>query len=111
MSLRPVELHVLLAMSSGPLHGYAIARRIAEDSDGRLRLLPGNLYAVIRRLETEGLVGESRRKPAADEDQRRRYYRLTASGRRKLANEARHLEKLVARLSRRLEPALENTKR
>ncbi|MGH9320584.1 MAG: PadR family transcriptional regulator [Vicinamibacteria bacterium] len=111
MSLRPVELHALLALSAGALHGYALARRIAEDSDGRVRLLPGNLYAVIRRLEAEGWVSESRRKPAADEDQRRRYYQLTASGRRKLANEARHLENLVARLRRRLEPALENTKR
>ena len=111
MSLRLVELHVLLALSAGPLHGYALAGRIAEDSDGRVRLLPGNLYAVIRRLEAEGLVGESRRKPAADEDQRRRCYQLTASGRRTLATEARHLESLVARLRGRLEPALENTKR
>ena len=79
MSLRLVELHVLLALSAGPLHGYALAGRIAEDSDGRVRLLPGNLYAVIRRLEAEGLVGESRRKPAADEDQRRRCYQLATA--------------------------------
>jgi hypothetical protein len=76
MSLRPIELHVLLALIAGPLHGYALVRRIDEDSEGRVRLLPGNLYAVIRRLEAEGLVGESPRNPAPDEDQRRRYYQL-----------------------------------
>lgn len=111
MTLRPVELHVLLALSAGPLHGYALVRRIDEDSDGRLRLLPGNLYAVIRRLEVEGLVGESPKKPAPDEDQRRRYYQLTAKGRRTLSREARHLESLVERVRNRLEPALGNTKR
>ena len=111
MPLRPIELHVLLALIAGPLHGYALVRRIDEDSEGRVGLLPGNLYAVIRRLEAEGLVGESPRKPAPDEDQRRRYYQLTAKGRRMLAREARHLENLLERLRSRLEPALGNTKR
>ena len=111
MSPRPIELHVLLALTADPMHGYALVRRIAEDSEGRLRLLPGNLYTVIRRLETEGLVRESRTKPAAHEDQRRRYYELTPEGRQVLAREARHLENLVERLRNGLEPALGNTKR
>jgi DNA-binding PadR family transcriptional regulator len=111
MGLRPIALHVLLALGAGPLHGYALVRRIEEDSDGRLRLLPGNLYSVIRRLESDGLVRESTQKPGADEDQRRHYYQLTAKGRRALAQEARHLESLVERVRIRLEPALGNTKR
>lgn len=111
MSLRPIELHVLLALTAGPMHGYGLVRRIDEDSDGRLRLLPGNLYTVIRRLEAEGLVCESRTKPAPHDDQRRRYYQLTTEGRRVLSREARHLENLVERLRNGLEPALGNTKR
>jgi DNA-binding PadR family transcriptional regulator len=111
MPLRPIELHVLLALGAGPLHGYALVRRIDEDSDGRLRLLPGNLYSVIRRLEADGLLGESPRKPGPAEDPRRRYYQLTAKGRRTLAREARHLESLLARVRHRLEPALGNPKR
>ena len=86
-------------------------RRIDEDSDGRLRLLPGNLYTVIRLLEAEGLVCESRTKPAPHDDQRRRYYQLTSEGRRVLSREARHLEKLVERLRNGMEPALGNAKR
>ena len=111
MSLRPIELHVLLALTAGPMHGYGLVRRIDEDSDGRLRLLPGNLYTVIRRLEAEGLVCESRTKPTPHDDQRRRYYQLTTEGRRVLSREARHLENLVERLHNGLEPALGNTKR
>lgn len=111
MALRPAELHVLLALTAGPSHGYALVRRIEDDSDGRLRLLPGNLYAVIRRLETDGLVRESKTKRAPEDDQRRRYYQLTSEGRRLLASEARHLESLVKRLRSGLEPALGNTKR
>lgn len=110
MSLRPVELHVLLALSAGPLHGYALVHRIGEDSEDRMHLLPGNLYTVIRRLEADGLVSESQRKPAPDEDQRRRYYKLTAKGRRMLLREACHLENLVQRVRKRMEPALGNTK-
>jgi DNA-binding PadR family transcriptional regulator len=111
MPLRTVELHVLLALTSEPLHGYALVRRIEEDSDGRLCLLPGNLYTVIRRLEAEGLLHESRRRPARSDDQRRRYYQLTSEGRRVLSREAQHLEILAERIRNGLEPALENTKR
>ena len=111
MSPRPIELHVLLALTTGPTHGYALVRRIDENSEGRLRLLPGNLYSVIRRLEAEGWVRESSTKPAPDEDQRRRYYELTPAGRQVLSREARHLENLVERLRDGLEPALGNTKR
>ncbi len=111
MSVRPIELHVLLALTQGPLHGYALVRRIEEDSDGRLRPLPGNLYTVIRRLEAEGHVRESTTKPAPDEDQRRRYYQLTSAGRKMLAREARHLEYLVERLRGGLEPVLGNSMR
>ena len=106
LSIRPIELHVLLALTAGPMHGYALVRRIEDDSEGRLHVLPGNLYAVIHRLEAEGLVRESTAKPRRGDDQRRRYYQLTREGRRLLEREARHLQKLTDRLRSGLEPAL-----
>ena len=96
--LRRAEMHVLVALAAGPLHGYGLVHRIEEESEGQLRILPGNLYTIIRRLETGGLVRESRTLPAANEDQRRRYYELTAKGRRVLLREARQLETLIQRL-------------
>lgn len=101
-SLTPTELHVLLALAAEPAHGYALVRRIEEDSGGRMRLLPGNLYGVIHRLVAQGLVRESKRSPRRDEDQRRRCYELTARGRRALRGEARHLDHLLDRLRSRL---------
>ena len=106
LSIRPVELHVLLALTAAPMHGYALVRKIEDDSEGRLRVLPGNLYTVIRRLEAEGFVRESTAKPRRGDDPRRRYYQLTREGRRLLEREARHLQKLTDRLRSGLEPAL-----
>jgi DNA-binding PadR family transcriptional regulator len=101
-SLKPVELHLLLALAAEPAHGYALVKRIEEDSAGRLRLLPGNLYGILHRLVERGLVRGSRRGPAPGEDQRRQYYEITASGRRALAQEKKRLQELVGRLRSRL---------
>jgi DNA-binding PadR family transcriptional regulator len=101
-SLKPVELHLLLALAREPAHGYALVKRIEEDSAGRLRLLPGNLYGILHRLVEKGLVRASKRGPLPEEDQRRQYYELTASGRRVLERERKHLEELVGHLRSRL---------
>ncbi len=81
--LRPIEVVTLAALSDGALHGYGLVLRIAEITDGRMRVRPGNLYRVLHRLETAGLVTESAA-PAgeADADERRRYFRITPKGRR-----------------------------
>jgi DNA-binding PadR family transcriptional regulator len=97
-SLRPVEFHVLLALATGPLHGYGLVRRIADESDGRWQVLPGNLYTVIRRLVSEGLVQQSDRRLTEGDDPRRRYFELTADGKARLSREARHLGRLVDRV-------------
>jgi DNA-binding PadR family transcriptional regulator len=96
--LRPSDLHVLLALTAGALHGYALVQRIEEQSEGRVRMLPGNLYAVLRRLELEGLLRHARKLPGPDEDQRRRYYELTGEGRRALEDEARRMSALSERV-------------
>lgn len=92
-TLKPAELHLLLALAEAPMHGYALAQRMAEESEGQVQMLPGNLYAVIRRLERDGLVGPS---PAADTvDRRRRCFALTERGRQELGDETRRLARTV----------------
>src|SRR5688500_16851465 len=97
LPLRPVEFVLLLALVEEELHGYALARAIADGTDGTARLEPGNLYRVIKRLVDDGLVAPSMRRPAADsEDERRRYYRITPLGQRVAAAEVRRLRALLA---------------
>ncbi|HSF14661.1 MAG TPA: helix-turn-helix transcriptional regulator [Vicinamibacteria bacterium] len=99
-ALKPIELHVLLALADEPAHGYALVQRIERDSEQRIRPLPGNLYSVIRRLVAMGFIRENKRRRG--DDPRRRYYELTPTGRKVLLGEARHLEGLVVRLRSRL---------
>jgi DNA-binding PadR family transcriptional regulator len=96
LPLKPVELLVLTMLTGGERHGYGIRADIAEHTRGAMRLEAGNLYRSIRRLELDGLVEESGRRPAADaDDERRRYYRLSALGKRVLAAEMLRLRALV----------------
>jgi DNA-binding PadR family transcriptional regulator len=95
-----LEYHVLLALANGPQHGYAIKDAVTSESDGTLTPLPATLYRVVARLMTEGLVAEV--EPAGTLPPHpglpRRYYGLTAPGRRALGVEARRL-KGAARLA------------
>jgi DNA-binding PadR family transcriptional regulator len=94
--LKPTELHILLALSAGDAHGYALRQEVMRQSEGQLELEAGNLYRHIRRLEERGLVEESgRRPPPSRDDERRRYYRLTPAGRRLLGAELRRLRAVV----------------
>jgi DNA-binding PadR family transcriptional regulator len=82
-------------LAAGDRHGYAIRQDIIDHTGGKLELEAGNLYRYIRRLEDDALIELSPRKPAADEDPRRLYYRMTPFGRRVLAAEMRRLRALV----------------
>jgi DNA-binding PadR family transcriptional regulator len=96
LPLKPVELLILTMLTAGERHGYGIRQDIVEHTRGALTLEAGNLYRSVRQLESAGLVEESGRRPAADaDDERRRYYRLTALGRRVLAAEMLRLRALV----------------
>ena len=97
LPLKPVDLQLLLALAEEERHGYGLVQAIDEATDGLVRLDPGNLYRVIKRLLADGLVAESARRAAPDAgDERRRYYRLTALGRRVLAAELQRLQALVS---------------
>jgi DNA-binding PadR family transcriptional regulator len=105
--MNSLDYHVLLALAGGPLHGYAVKQRIEEESDGSLTPQAGSLYRVIARLTTSGLVVET--DPAGPVSPHpglaRRYYALTAAGRRALAAEARRLKGAAALAEKRLRTA------
>jgi len=97
LALTPAMFQVLLALGDQEKHGYAILKDVEEQTNGEVRLSTGTLYAIIKRLVGEGLIKECRNRPPADEDdQRRRYYRLTESGRGLAIAEAERMERLVA---------------
>jgi DNA-binding PadR family transcriptional regulator len=88
--------HVLLALGTDALHGYAIMQSIAERSGGQIRLLPGTLYSTIKKLLAENLVEECDPPKNADsEDARRRYYRVTRAGKAAMKAQTERLALLV----------------
>ena len=98
MPLSPATLHILLALAGEDLHGYGIMQEVLRQSEGRYKLGPGTLYDNIQRLTAQGLVQEVARRAsdsARTDDPRRRYYRLTSSGRRVLSAEISRLETVV----------------
>ena len=96
LPLTPAVFHILLALADQDRHGYAIILDIAERTGGAMRLGTGTLYTAISRLLDGGLIEEPDERPDADQDdERRRYYRLTAFGRDVANAEARRLAALV----------------
>jgi DNA-binding PadR family transcriptional regulator len=87
---------ILLALSDQPRHGLGIVEEVEQRTAGAVRLGPGTLYTMLRRLEEDGLIRETGRAPdPTDDDPRRRYYRITPAGRAALREEAEHLRRLV----------------
>ena len=95
LPLSPAVFHILLALADEDRHGYAIMRDIETRTDGVVRVGPGMLYGSVKWLLADGYIEESPRRPRSGEDERRRYYRLTARGRDLLRAEAARLEAAV----------------
>jgi DNA-binding PadR family transcriptional regulator len=94
--LPPATFHILLALADDDRHGYAIIQDIAARTDGELKLSAGTLYRSIQRMLEQGLIVETRERPAPEEDdERRRYYRITPDGTAAARAEARRLGQLV----------------
>lgn len=94
--LNPASYHILLALADGEAHGYALMGAIEQLSGGTVRMGPGTLYGAIKRLLENGLIEESDERPDPElDDRRRRYYRITESGRVAASAESARLRLLV----------------
>jgi DNA-binding PadR family transcriptional regulator len=88
------SFHILVALADRDQHGYGIMQDVATRTNNKLQLSPGTLYGSIKRLLEQGLVEELRNRPPGEDD-RRRYYRLTALGRKAARAEAARLSELL----------------
>ena len=96
LPLLPATFHILDALADEDRHGYAIIQDIAARTDGSTRLSPGTLYRSIQRMLEDGLIVETDERPSPeDDDERRRYYRLTTLGTAVAQAEAARLMDLV----------------
>jgi DNA-binding PadR family transcriptional regulator len=86
--LTSTVLAILLSLAEGEKHGYLIMKDALAPKGGGVRLGPGTLYGSLDRMMRDGLVAES----GVSDDERRRYYKLTALGRRALAAEVKRLD-------------------
>lgn len=100
--LLPLTPRVFLLLWSldqdGPMHGYALLERIEQRGGGQVTIGPASLYEAIQSLHDRGLVEPCEAPPGAQPDRRRRYFRLSDTGRRALKTEARRLADLVEQL-------------
>ena len=96
LPLPTATFHILLAVAQHDRHGYAIILDVEERTNGELRLSAGTLYRSIQRMLEQGLIVETRERPAPDlDDERRRYYRMTPFGEAVARAELRRIEGLV----------------
>jgi DNA-binding PadR family transcriptional regulator len=96
LPLSPAVFHILLALADGERHGYSIMQEIEQHTNGKLRIGATTLYRSIKHMLEAGMIAEvdERPDPALD-DERRRYYRLTALGRQVASAEAQRLEQAL----------------
>ena len=88
-----LALLVLKTLARGPLHGYGITLHIQQVSKDILRVEEGSLYPALHRMEQDGWV--SAEWGISENNRRARYYRLSAKGRKQLAEEEKNWERLT----------------
>jgi DNA-binding PadR family transcriptional regulator len=100
LPLTPAVFFILFALADGEKHGYAIMQTVSQISDQQFRMGPGTLYTTIQRLLDLGLIEETGSVGRqSDHENRRRYYKLTRTGKAALAADLRRMESVV-RLAR-----------
>ena len=100
LPLPSATFRILMALADEDRHGYGIIQDVSASTNGELKLSAGTLYRSIQRMLEQGLLVETRDRPAPeDDDERRRYYRITPFGRTVAKAEANRLTNLV-RLAR-----------
>ncbi|HTS77914.1 MAG TPA: PadR family transcriptional regulator [Bryobacteraceae bacterium] len=96
LPLPPATFHILMALAEDDRHGYAIIQDVCARTGGELKLSAGTLYRSIQRMLEQGLIVETDERPAPDQDdERRRYYRITPYGEAVARAEAQRLTQLV----------------
>ncbi len=100
LPLTPAVFFVLFSLADGEKHGYAIMQETSALSGGKFRMGPGTLYTTLQRLLDLGLIEEVQGSGGVEQDSRRRYYRLTGSGKLLLEAEVGRMDSVV-RLARR----------
>src|SRR5262245_1082171 len=93
--LPAAAFHILVSLAGEDLHGYEIMRRVEEQTGGKTRLGPGTLYSSVQVLLDAGFIAEVSNSEESSGDERRRYYRLTAAGRKACRTEAERLADLL----------------
>lgn len=94
LPLKPLVLHILMALAEGKSHGWALVRDV-QQREGGARILPGNFYRTLRALKDDGLIEEAPGDSAQDPAERRQYFALTALGTRVAKAEAKRIKALV----------------
>ena len=105
LPLKPLVFQILIALADDERHGWDLVRDV-QQRGGFRRIMPGNFYRTLRAMLAQGFIAESRRRPSSEQDdERRRYFRLTPLGARVARAEAGRLEAVVleARSKRLLE--------
>jgi transcriptional regulator len=98
-----LDMLILKTLSRGELHGYAIAQFIQQASADVLKVEEGALYPALHRLEVRGLLTSEW--GASDNNRRAKFYRLTASGKRELAQESAFWDRIAAAVTRVMQTA------
>lgn len=95
--MSPDAFHLLVALAQRPAHGYGLMQAVEEATGGALRIQTGALYRQLKRMLRDGWIEETPAPAGEDsEDARRKYYRLTAEGRRVVSAEAERMRAAVA---------------
>lgn len=95
LPVKPLVFQILLALADGERHGWSLVRDV-QQRGGFGRIMPGNFYRTLRGMLADGLIEDSPdRARNADDDERRRYFRLTKLGGDVAMAEARRLEAAV----------------
>jgi DNA-binding PadR family transcriptional regulator len=102
LPLTPVAFEILLALAEGEQHGYRIMQDVNARAGGAVTLHAGTLYRALARLLEQELIEELDERPTGRDDERRRYYRLTARGRAVAVAEATRLSQQLATARARL---------
>jgi PadR family transcriptional regulator PadR len=96
-----LDMLILKTLALEPMHGYGVALRIEQISDGVFRVNPGSLLPALSRMERAGRVKSEWR--ATENNRRAKYYLLTAAGRKALTSETEQWQRQIAAISRILE--------